>query len=343
MSKWIRKNLLIGEAHSLNHIANFPAPTLMYDGTKYLGGLRIAIKFESSKEACEFLEDKGRWEEWFKWMVLGEQMDTSYERLAWLKINGVPLKYWGEDSFSRIVSRFGKVTISFDNIHNKRDLSMGKFGVITSRKKWVNEEFQISVNGELHSVRVVEYTDDWLPFKPCLFEKMARKYDSEDSEGEDEDEGVSDTLMHKDDNEIEEGEFWLGATPEIQPEKMISHEGKVKSPGNLENVNEATVESTDVVPQDTKLVKEGNNDETTNINVAIGIPHDLKNDVLNGDTVSRSVTTMNNLGVDPILNDVGPSNNMVSLEHIGPIRSSTQNYTGDQKRLSQMKLGKRWL
>lgn len=70
MSKWIRKNLLIGETHSLDHIANLPAPTLMYDGTKYLGGLRIAIKFESSKEACEFLEDKGRWQEWFKWMVI---------------------------------------------------------------------------------------------------------------------------------------------------------------------------------------------------------------------------------------------------------------------------------
>ena len=196
-------------------------------------------------------------------------MDTIYERLAWFKINGVPLKYWGEDSFSGIVSRFGKVTISLDNTHNKRDLSMGKVGVITSRKKWVNEEFQINVDGELHSVRVVEYTDDWLSFKPCLFEKMAGKYDSKDSEGKDEDEGVSDTLMHKDDNEIEEGEFWLGATPEIQPEKMIGHEGKVKSPGNLENVNEATIESTDVVPQDTKLVNKGNNDETTNINVEL--------------------------------------------------------------------------
>ena len=65
MSKRIRKIMLIREAHSLDHIANLPAPTLMNEGTKYLGGLRVAILFDSSKDAREFLEDKGRWKEWF--------------------------------------------------------------------------------------------------------------------------------------------------------------------------------------------------------------------------------------------------------------------------------------
>ena len=45
--------------------------------------------------------------------------------------------------------------------------------------------------------------------------------------------------------------------------------------------------------------------------------------MLNGDTVGRSVTGTNNLGVEPILNDVGPSNNMVLLEHIGLIPNIT--------------------
>ncbi|CAH1439056.1 unnamed protein product [Lactuca virosa] len=110
MNNWIRKCTLIGEAHSLDHIANLPAPTLMNEGTKYLGGMRVAITFDSSKDAREFLEDKSRWQEWFKRMILGEQTDSSYVRLAWLKINGVPLKYWDEDNFSRIASRFGNIT-----------------------------------------------------------------------------------------------------------------------------------------------------------------------------------------------------------------------------------------
>lgn len=94
MGQWIHKKMLIREAHSLDHIANLPYPIFHIDDTKYLGGLRMAIKFGSSKEAREFLEDKTRWQEWFKWMVLEDHNDLSYERLAWLNINGVPLRYW---------------------------------------------------------------------------------------------------------------------------------------------------------------------------------------------------------------------------------------------------------
>lgn len=39
MGQWIHKKILIGEAHSLDYIANLPYPIFNTDDTKYLGGL----------------------------------------------------------------------------------------------------------------------------------------------------------------------------------------------------------------------------------------------------------------------------------------------------------------
>lgn len=57
------ETVLIGEAFSLDHIANLPASLLMNENTKYLGGLRITLKFNHSIDATQFLEDNTRWKD----------------------------------------------------------------------------------------------------------------------------------------------------------------------------------------------------------------------------------------------------------------------------------------
>lgn len=64
--------------------------------------------------------------------------------------------------FSLIASRFRRVINPFDNIQNIRDLSTGKVGVLTSKKKWINEEIEIIVNGETNNFEVIK--DVWPPF-----------------------------------------------------------------------------------------------------------------------------------------------------------------------------------
>ncbi|CAH1445375.1 unnamed protein product [Lactuca virosa] len=48
MKEWLRKSVLIGEAHNLDHIGNVPTSLLMRKGTKYLGGLNISLHFSHS-------------------------------------------------------------------------------------------------------------------------------------------------------------------------------------------------------------------------------------------------------------------------------------------------------
>ncbi|CAH1415580.1 unnamed protein product [Lactuca virosa] len=202
MKDWLKKGVLIGESHSLDHMANLHTLGIIKEETKYLGGLKLAIHFRWSAEAKEYLEDKNRWQDWFKWLVMADQFHQDYERVAWLKITGVPLQLWEENNFSIIASRYGKVLNPFDGISNRRDYSMGKVSVLTSTRRWINDEIIVNSNGCEFKVGVVEYTDDRSPFKPAPFDKV------DDSEEEDDNtEGISETWMEEEMEEPEEGEI----------------------------------------------------------------------------------------------------------------------------------------
>ncbi|CAH1421758.1 unnamed protein product [Lactuca virosa] len=92
---------------------------------------------------------------------------------------------------------------------------MGKVGVLTSQRKWINEEVTIMVYGKkYYNLGVVEYTDDWSPFHPAPFDKVEEESDddkvglSEDeSEDEKDVEGIFDTWMGEDNADVEEGEI----------------------------------------------------------------------------------------------------------------------------------------
>ncbi|KAI3521228.1 hypothetical protein L1887_10689 [Cichorium endivia] len=208
MNRWLKKSVLIGEAHSLNHIATFHIHNKLGVITKYLGGgLNMALDFVHSKDAKDYLEDKSRWEIWFKWLKYGDEEDIRFERMAWLKIVGLPLRLWDEDNFSKIVGNFGRVVNPFDGIYDRRDLSMGKVGVVTSRRVWINEELLVEAGGKTFKVGVVEYTDDWSPFHEFPYDKTVEYEDeAEEDEDEEESEGISETWVGMEDDR-EEGEF----------------------------------------------------------------------------------------------------------------------------------------
>nr|KAJ0191688.1 hypothetical protein LSAT_V11C800406980 [Lactuca sativa] len=309
MSEWTKKTLLIGEALSLDHIANLPEHTFTYENTKYLGGLKLGIKFGSSKEAREFLEDRSRWHEWFKWLTMDMNTDVQYERLAWLKITGVPLRYWDTDNFSKIASKFGKVIIPFESLYDRKDLSMGKVGVITSSKNWINEVVRINVDGTVYGVGVVENTEDWSPFKSCQFEKMEDGSEFEGCNNDNEDDGVSETWIPEEDNDLEEGEFRCEDEPETWMNKTNKHAEFGNPPANVENPKDATVGLNDVIPH-----------EEVNVgclNESVGMPHVLKDIQTSVFEAGRIRSDPGDVGLDSDTKDIG------LMDNSSPIRSSS--------------------
>lgn len=91
---------------------------------------------------------------------------------------------------------------------------MGKIGVLTSQRKWINDTVTIIAEGKIFIVGVVENTDDWYPFHPAPFDKVEE--DSEDDTDsirdvadvdDDEEDAFSDTWIGGNINDLEEGEI----------------------------------------------------------------------------------------------------------------------------------------
>lgn len=177
---------------------------------------------------------------------------------------------------------------------------MGKVGVITSRKTWINEEVQISVDRAVFVARVIEYFEDCSPFNSNHFDKDANDSNSEKSVEEDVEKGISDTWLPENDEDFEDGEIRLDGSPENLPEKMSSHDGIGKSPRNLVKEVGTTSEPIIRTSQDVEKVN------TVNLHASIGNPHAVNMDVIIEDTGCRVINDPDKSGMGYNVDDVGP-------------------------------------
>ncbi|CAH1437509.1 unnamed protein product [Lactuca virosa] len=130
-----------------------------------------------------------------------------YERTVWLKILELPLRLWDEANFSSIAGILKKVIYPFNNILNRRGFLIGKVGILTSQRKLINIEVTSMADGMKFNIGVVEYRNDWSPFHPIPFDTV--KDDSDEDKDvmveDEEDDGILDTFMMEDKNEVKEG------------------------------------------------------------------------------------------------------------------------------------------
>ncbi|KAL4584479.1 hypothetical protein LXL04_009081 [Taraxacum kok-saghyz] len=216
---WIDGKVLIGEVLSLDHLAALPSIFVIGDGiieeVKYVGGLNAAICFKQPEFAKEFLEDSGRWIEWFYWLKQGEDSLVGGERIAWVRIIGLPLSMWEDNNLMAIANRFGKIIVPADELQHRTDASIIRMGVLTKKKSWINEELLINYNGKQSVIGVVEFDHVWSPFS---VPNPSNDGSSNSSGDEDDQEGISDTVMGPveaadvDLEDLEEGEIprWSG-------------------------------------------------------------------------------------------------------------------------------------
>ncbi|CAH1452310.1 unnamed protein product [Lactuca virosa] len=204
---WLRKTTLIAEAISLSHLGHLPKLLLEKEEQdleiKYIGGLKVLLCFDNSVEARSFRENKQRWAENLKWVEPVESPEFFFfERIAWVRLVGLPLKLWGSMSFEAICKKFGKIIAPFDDVYHRVDLSCVKVGILTTRRTRINEEVEVATDDQITKVGVVEFDEDWFPFQ---FDSSKNFYegqscDEEGASSEDE-EGISETWMEVGDEE----------------------------------------------------------------------------------------------------------------------------------------------
>ncbi|KAI3786013.1 hypothetical protein L1987_45140 [Smallanthus sonchifolius] len=111
---FFKKQALFGEARDMQTLCNakiiFRAEDIHTLDVAYIGGLRLMLKFDSSKQAHMFLaHHKDTWSKVFKDLCLSEGQELPIERIATLKIHGIPLQFRTDQAFNQIGKSFGKL------------------------------------------------------------------------------------------------------------------------------------------------------------------------------------------------------------------------------------------
>ncbi|CAH1416400.1 unnamed protein product [Lactuca virosa] len=166
---WLRKISLVGEAASLDHLGHLPKLLLAKGETcvevKFIGGLMVLMLFDHSVAAKEFMVSEHRWKDYLKWVRWGDKVETHEERVAWVRIMGLPLHLWGQRNFRIITEGFGKTIAPYEDIPHRVDLSHVKIGLLTTRRTRINDEIHAAFEGKVYKLGIIEFDEDWFPFR----------------------------------------------------------------------------------------------------------------------------------------------------------------------------------
>ncbi|KAM0035585.1 hypothetical protein Hdeb2414_s0015g00448101 [Helianthus debilis subsp. tardiflorus] len=90
----------------------------------------------------------------------------AFERMAWLRVHGVPLHLWCDKVFNLICGRFGVVAKHPHVSDEDADISMVCVGVLVGDGKRITEEIILNWQDKRYQVSISEDLGDWIP--DCL-------------------------------------------------------------------------------------------------------------------------------------------------------------------------------
>ncbi|MFS7939566.1 hypothetical protein Hanom_Chr05g00453281 [Helianthus anomalus] len=166
-TKW-RGRSIIGELQSIESLREVSMMKkqlcLMDSQVRYVGGLKLLIIFETTESLEETMRKNGElWKNWIKsWEIWNGQF-IPFERIAWLRISGVPLQIWIDEVFNCIGEKFGRVIKSSEADDKDLCLNEDTIGVIVNYGSMINEKITIRWKHLLYEIWVSEINQLWLP------------------------------------------------------------------------------------------------------------------------------------------------------------------------------------
>ncbi|MFS8013411.1 hypothetical protein Hanom_Chr14g01332641 [Helianthus anomalus] len=130
---------------------------------QYVGGMCLLISFNNNEEFERFSvmsKEKG---EVFQSVEKWAGQTLSFERIAWLRVQGIPLHLVENGVINRIGERFGKVVKGGMHEASDADLSYDYVGVLVLEGKRIQEEVVLQWKGRKYRAWVAEEIGDWVP------------------------------------------------------------------------------------------------------------------------------------------------------------------------------------
>ncbi|KAM0055730.1 hypothetical protein Hdeb2414_s0006g00209591 [Helianthus debilis subsp. tardiflorus] len=142
-----------------------------YSKIQYLGGLSLLITFLDEEATKGFLEKREVWGPWFSKVEEWKGQTLPMERVAWLRLIGIPLQLLDSGVFSLIGGLFGKVLHYPKSLDVDLDLSMVRVGVLAGEASRIKEVISMSWKNKNFRILVEEEVDAWVP--DCLGESVS--------------------------------------------------------------------------------------------------------------------------------------------------------------------------
>ncbi|KAJ0639132.1 putative RNA recognition motif domain, nucleotide-binding alpha-beta plait domain superfamily [Helianthus annuus] len=145
----------------LLRIAKFSAANL-----QYLGGLSLLISFHDADSAKLFMDAKDVWGPWFSRLDYWSGQSLSFERVAWLKLCGIPLHLLDPDVLGLVGESFGRLLHIPKLSKVDLDLSTVRVGVLVGFSGRIKEGVSLKWKDRIYRIWVEEDSDVWVP--DCL-------------------------------------------------------------------------------------------------------------------------------------------------------------------------------
>ncbi|PWA89211.1 RNA-directed DNA polymerase, eukaryota, Nucleotide-binding alpha-beta plait domain protein [Artemisia annua] len=195
---------------------------------KYVGGLLVLVLFHKEEDAFAFSADEMCWKECFSKLSIWKGQILANERIAWLKIFGVPVCIVDNRVFNRIGGLFGVLMQPAQLSDDDGDLTYVCIGVLVGERDRINHTIAIRWRDKIIRVRVEEDRNDWIP--DCLIP------DDEESFNSDEDHNVN----IGDDEDMEDRNDVVG--DDESSDVCRGGDANSERAQKLENINDNNVE-----------------------------------------------------------------------------------------------------
>ncbi|KAL9997456.1 hypothetical protein Hdeb2414_s0623g00925841 [Helianthus debilis subsp. tardiflorus] len=143
------------------------------------GGLSLLISFSDVGAASRFVEARHIWEPWFTKLEPWTGQSLPFERVAWLKLHGIPLNLLEADVLLLVGELFGKVLFVPKDLDEDQDLSVVKIGVLVGEGHRCSELVSLRWKDKIFRIWVDEDLEDWVP--DCLVVEVDDNLESDSS------------------------------------------------------------------------------------------------------------------------------------------------------------------
>ncbi|KAI5439123.1 hypothetical protein KIW84_024770 [Lathyrus oleraceus] len=121
-------------------------------------GPNLCILEDVEEGAVEVFIDEGHnwWSKWFTSIARWKPGHVDDERLMWVRCIGIPCHAWTDDFFGVFAGLFGSFVRADFNTASRKVLDSARLLVRTRSRRWVNDMYQVKINGLVFDISVVE-------------------------------------------------------------------------------------------------------------------------------------------------------------------------------------------